>query len=57
MNQEIYVKEMPKSCVCCKFFEGSRKQCLINLCFEWKVAEYKFNDCPLKAYTTTIKIW
>lgn len=47
MNQEIYVKEMPKSCVCCKFFAQHRRQCEINLGFEWNEEKQKYNDCPL----------
>lgn len=49
MSQEIYVKEMPKSCLGCKFFAKHRRQCEIELGFEWNEERQKYNDCPLKS--------
>lgn len=48
MNQEIYVKEMPKSCLGCKFFAQDRRQCEIKLGVEWSEERQKYNDCPIK---------
>ena len=47
MNNEIYVKEKPKSCVGCKYFAEHRRQCELELCFQWSEVKFKFNDCPL----------
>lgn len=49
MSEEIYVKEMPKSCLGCKFFAQDRRQCEIELGFEWSEEKQKYNDCPLKS--------
>lgn len=47
--KEIYVKEMPKSCVNCKYFAEHRRQCELELCFQWSEEEMKYNDCPLQS--------
>lgn len=47
MNNEIYVKEKPKSCVGCKHFAEHRRQCNLELCLQWSEEKFKFNDCPL----------
>lgn len=45
---KVYVDELPKSCVGCKCFAEHRRQCELELCFQWSEEEMKYNDCPLK---------
>ena len=45
--KEIYVKEMPKTCVNCKYFAEHRRQCNLELCLQWNEVKFKFDDCPL----------
>lgn len=44
---KVYVDELPKSCVGCKYFAEHRRQCNLELCIEWNEVKFKFNDCPL----------
>lgn len=44
---KVYVDELPKSCVGCKYFAGHRRQCNLELCLQWSEEKFKFNDCPL----------
>lgn len=44
---KVYVDELPKSCVGCKYFAENRRQCNLELCFQWIEDRFKFNDCPL----------
>lgn len=44
---KVYVDESPKSCVGCKYFAENRRQCNLELCFQWIEDRFKFNDCPL----------
>ena len=44
---KVYVDELPKSCVGCKYFAEHRRQCNLELCFQWSEEKFKFNDCPL----------
>lgn len=46
---KVYVDELPKSCVGCKYFAEHRRQCNLELCIEWNDVKFKFNDCPLKS--------
>ena len=46
---KVYVDELPKSCVGCKYFAEHRRQCNLELCIEWNEVKFKFNDCPLKS--------
>ena len=45
---KVYVDELPKSCVGCKYFAEHRRQCNLELCFQWSEEKQKYNDCPLK---------
>ena len=44
---KVYVDELPKSCVGCKYFAEHRRQCNLELCLQWNEVKFKFNDCPL----------
>lgn len=44
---KVYVDELPKSCVGCKYFAEHRRQCNLELCLQWSEEKFKFNDCPL----------
>lgn len=44
---KVCVDELPKSCVGCKYFAEHRRQCELELCFQWSEEKFKFNDCPL----------
>ena len=44
---KVYVDELPKSCVGCKYFAEHRRQCELKLCFQWSEEKRKYNDCPL----------
>lgn len=44
---KVYVDELPKSCVGCKYFVEHRRQCNLELCLQWSEEKFKFNDCPL----------
>ena len=44
---KVYVDELPKSCVGCKYFAEHRQQCNLELCLQWNEVKFKFNDCPL----------
>ena len=46
---KVYVDELPKSCVGCKYFAEHRRQCNLELCFQWSEEKQKYNDCPLKS--------
>ena len=46
---KVYVDELPKSCVGCKYFAEHRRQCELKLCFQWSEEKQKYNDCPLKS--------
>ena len=46
---KVYVDELPKSCVGCKYFAEHRRQCNVELCLQWNEVKLKFNDCPLKS--------
>lgn len=45
----VYVDELLKSCVGCKYFAEHRRQCNLELCFQWSEEKQKYNDCPLKS--------
>lgn len=45
----VYVDELPKSCVGCKYFAEHRRQCELKLGFQWSEEKQKYNDCPLKS--------
>lgn len=44
---KVYVNELPKSCVGCKYFAEHRRQCNLELCLQWNEVKFKFDDCPL----------
>ena len=44
---KVYVDELPKSCIGCKYFAEHRRQCNLELCVQWVEDRFKFNDCPL----------
>lgn len=44
---KVYVDELSKSCVGCKYFAEHRRQCNLELCVQWAEDRFKFNDCPL----------
>lgn len=44
---KVYVDELPKSCVGCKYFAEHRRQCNLELCLQWNEVKFKFDDCPL----------
>ena len=44
---KVYIDELPKSCVGCKYFAEHRRQCNLELCLQWAEDRFKFNDCPL----------
>ena len=44
---KVYIDELPKSCVGCKYFAEHRRQCNLELCIEWNEVKFKFDDCPL----------
>ena len=46
-GEKVYMSELPKSCVGCKYFAEHRRQCNLELCIEWNEVKFKFNDCPL----------
>lgn len=46
-EEKVYVDELPKSCVGCKYFAEHRRQCNLELCLQWNEVKFKFNDCPL----------
>lgn len=46
---KVYVDELPKSCVGCKYFAEHRRQCNLELCLQWNEVKFKFDDCPLKS--------
>lgn len=46
---KVYVDELPKSCVGCKYFAEHRRQCELKLGFQWSEEKQKYNDCPLKS--------
>ena len=46
---KVYIDELPKSCVGCKYFAEHRRQCNLELCFQWSEEKQKYNDCPLKS--------
>ena len=46
---KVYVDELPKSCVGCKYFAEHRRQCNLELCLQWSEVKFKFDDCPLKS--------
>ena len=46
-DTKVYVDELPKNCVGCKYFAEHRRQCNLELCLQWNEAKFKFNDCPL----------
>lgn len=50
MNQEIYVKEMPKSCGCCEFYsvDNNNYSYCLKLCMKLRYVD-KDKDCPLKS--------
>lgn len=49
-ERKVYVDELPKSCVGCKYFAEHRRQCNLELCLQWNEVKFKFNDCPLKTH-------
>lgn len=46
---KVYIDELPKSCVGCKYFAEHRQQCNLELCLQWNEVKFKFDDCPLKS--------
>ena len=48
-GEKVYMSELPKSCVGCKYFAEHRRQCNLELCFQWSEEKQKYNDCPLKS--------
>ena len=44
---KVYIDELPKSCVGCKYFAEHRQQCNLELCLQWNEVKFKFDDCPL----------
>lgn len=46
-ERKVYVDELPKSCVGCKYFAEHRRQCNLELCLQWNEVKFKFDDCPL----------
>ena len=46
---KVYMSELPKSCVGCKYFAEHRRQCNLELCLQWNEVKFKFEDCPLKS--------
>ena len=44
---KVYVDELPKSCVGCKYFAEHRRQCNLELYLQWNEVKFKFDDCPL----------
>ena len=46
-EEKVYVDELPKSCVGCKYFAEHRRQCNLELCLQWNEVKFKFDDCPL----------
>lgn len=46
---KVYVDELRKSCVGCKYFAEHRRQCNLELCLQWNEVKFKFNDCPLQS--------
>lgn len=51
-EEKVYVDELPKSCVGCKYFAEHRRQCNVELCLQWAEDRFKFNDCPLQSLKT-----
>lgn len=50
MSQEIYVKEMPKSCDCCEFYSHNKYNDAYCLCLCMRLNYVnKEKDCPLKS--------
>ena len=48
-EQKVWVEKMPNSCGGCKFFDEHRRQCELELCFQWSEEKRKYNDCPLQS--------
>lgn len=48
-EEKVYMSELPKSCVGCKYFAEHRRQCNLELCLQWSEEKQKYNDCPLKS--------
>lgn len=46
---KVYMSKLPESCVGCKYFAEHRRQCNLELCFQWSEEKQKYNDCPLKS--------
>ena len=46
-GEKVYMSELPKSCVGCKYFAEHRRQCNLEICLQWSEDKFKFNDCPL----------